>query len=73
MIAVVFYAAANEGQRQEYVNAAAQLRTRLADTPGIIAIDRFASVTNQRGGEKRKGPWGGPFSGAYLPIGMNRA
>jgi heme-degrading monooxygenase HmoA len=46
MIAVIFEAEANEGQRQEYLDAAAGLRPRLADIPGFIAIERFASLTN---------------------------
>ena len=46
MIAVIFEAEAHEGERQAYLDAAAQLRPLLADIPGFISIERFASLTN---------------------------
>jgi heme-degrading monooxygenase HmoA len=46
MIAVIFEAEAQEGQRQAYLDAAAQLRPLLADVPGFISIERFADLTN---------------------------
>jgi heme-degrading monooxygenase HmoA len=46
MIAVIFEAEAHEGQRQAYLDAAAQLRPLLAEVPGFISIERFASLTN---------------------------
>ena len=46
MIAVIFEAEAHAGQRQAYLDAAAELRPLLADVPGFIGIERFASLTH---------------------------
>jgi heme-degrading monooxygenase HmoA len=46
VIAVIFEAEAHEGQCQAYLDAAAQLRPLLADVPGFISIERFASLAN---------------------------
>jgi heme-degrading monooxygenase HmoA len=46
MIAVIFEAEAAADRRQEYLDAAAELRPLLAGIPGFIAIERFVSLAN---------------------------
>jgi len=45
MIAVIFEAITDEGQRQAYLDAAAELRPLLAGNDGFISIERFESLT----------------------------
>jgi len=45
MIAVIFEAIADTGQREAYLDAAAKLRPLLAETDGFISIERFESLT----------------------------
>ena len=45
MIAVIFEAITDEGQRQAYLDAAAKLRPLLAGNDGFISIERFESLT----------------------------
>jgi heme-degrading monooxygenase HmoA len=44
MIAVLFEAKVNDGQKDAYLNAAAKLRPLLADIDGFISIERFESL-----------------------------
>ena len=46
MIAVIFEARVQEGQKDAYLNAAAALRPLLADVEGFISIERFESLAN---------------------------
>jgi heme-degrading monooxygenase HmoA len=45
MIAVIFEAIADEGQKQAYLDAAAKLRPLLAENDGFVSIERFESLT----------------------------
>ena len=45
MIAVIFEATPNPGQKDVYLDAAATLRPLLADNDGFISIERFESLT----------------------------
>ena len=45
MIAVIFEAITDEGQKQAYLDAAAKLRPLLAGNDGFISIERFESLT----------------------------
>lgn len=45
MIAVIFEVWPAEGQTQEYLDLAAQLRPELAQIDGFISIERFQSLT----------------------------
>ena len=44
MIAVIFEAVTDEGQKQAYLDAAAKLRPLLAGNDGFISIERFESL-----------------------------
>jgi heme-degrading monooxygenase HmoA len=55
MIAVIFEAEANEGQRQEYLDAVAEMRSRLAAIPGFIAIERLAMAGDDEGERRDRG------------------
>ncbi len=46
MIAVIFEAETHDDQRQQYLDAAAELRPLLSDIPGFVSIERFSSLTN---------------------------
>ena len=45
MIAVIFEAQPNPGQKDAYLDAAAMLRPLLAENDGFISIERFESLT----------------------------
>jgi heme-degrading monooxygenase HmoA len=45
MIAVIFEVEPASGQRQAYLDAAANLRALLHEMPGFISIERFESLT----------------------------
>ncbi len=45
MIAVIFEVWPAEGQRERYLNIAAELRQLLADIDGFISIERFESIS----------------------------
>ena len=45
MIAVIFEVQARAGQRDSYLNMAAELRPALADIDGFISIERFESLS----------------------------
>lgn len=45
MIAVIFEFIPNSGKRQEYLNAAAELRKSLEQVEGFIAVERFESLS----------------------------
>src|SRR5262245_37205761 len=45
MIAVIFEAVPNQGQRDAYLDAAAQLRPLLEKIDGFISVERFESLT----------------------------
>lgn len=44
MLAVIFEAEAKPGQRQDYLDIAAELQSLLADQRGFISIERFQSL-----------------------------
>ena len=44
MIAVIFEVEPADGQRQAYLDAAAELRELLHEAPGFISIERFESL-----------------------------
>lgn len=45
MIAVIFEAVPHPDRMQDYLDAAARLRPRLADVDGFISIERFSSLS----------------------------
>lgn len=45
MIAVIFEAVPHPDRTQDYLDAAARLRPRLADVDGFISIERFSSLS----------------------------
>lgn len=45
MIAVIFEVWPREGQRQSYLDIAAELRPLLAEVDGFVSIERFESLT----------------------------
>jgi heme-degrading monooxygenase HmoA len=45
MIAVIFEAEPNPGQKDAYLDAAAELRPLLAEADGFVSIERFESLT----------------------------
>ena len=45
MIAVIFEAITDEGQKEAYLDAAARLRPLLGENDGFISIERFESLT----------------------------
>jgi heme-degrading monooxygenase HmoA len=47
MIAVIFEVWPADGQKQTYLDLAAQLRPELEKIDGFISIERFASLTNE--------------------------
>jgi heme-degrading monooxygenase HmoA len=46
MIAVIFELQAAEGQRETYLNLAAELKPLLAEIDGFISIERFQSLSD---------------------------
>ncbi len=47
MIAVIFEVWPADGQKQTYLDLAAQLRPELEKIDGFVSIERFASLTNE--------------------------
>ncbi len=47
MIAVIFEVEPHEGQRETYLNTAADLRPLLEQIDGFLSIERFQSLTNE--------------------------
>jgi heme-degrading monooxygenase HmoA len=45
MIAVIFEAITDEGQKQAYLDAATKLRPLLAENDGFVSLERFESLT----------------------------
>lgn len=48
MVAVIFEGTPNDGQKQEYLDIAAELRPLLDGIDGFISIERFASLSNPK-------------------------
>ena len=46
MIAVIFEVEPAEGRRQDYLDIAASLRSRLEQVDGFISVERFESLSN---------------------------
>jgi heme-degrading monooxygenase HmoA len=47
MIAVIFEVSLRPGQRQSYLDMAAQLRERLSGIEGFLGVERFQSVADE--------------------------